>query len=80
MIIDDETSCYEIYSNLPLLSSLMSKYSPQHPVLKDPQSMFLAFMWETRCLYAYETSKIIIIPVYVLILKFLYLRREDKRL
>jgi hypothetical protein len=36
-----EAPHYVVFSNLLSLISLRSKYSPQHPVLKHPQSMFL---------------------------------------
>jgi hypothetical protein len=37
----NESPHYAVYFNLPSLIPLRSKYSPQHPVLKHPQSVFL---------------------------------------
>jgi hypothetical protein len=55
--------------------SLQSKYSPQQPVLKHPQSMFFNVRGQVSQSYR-TTSKIIIL--YILIFMFLESRQEDK--
>jgi hypothetical protein len=55
--------------------SLQSKYSPQHRVLKHPQSMFLNV--SDQISHQYRTKANIIV-LHVLIFMFLDSRREDK--
>jgi len=53
----------------------MSPYSPQHPVLKCPQSMFFS-LYKRQASHPYTTGKIT--DLYILIFMFLERRREDE--
>jgi hypothetical protein len=55
--------------------SLLSKYSPQHPVLKHPQSMFLNV--RDKFSYPYRTTRKIIV-LYILIFVFRQQMRKQK--
>jgi hypothetical protein len=63
-------------SNLLSLIPFRSKYSPQHPVLKHPQSV-LPLMSETM-FHAHKKTRAKMILFYILIFTFLGSRQEDE--
>jgi hypothetical protein len=67
----------QFYSPSHHFISLRSKYSPQHPVLKHPQSGFSLNVGDQVSHPYTTTGKMIVL--YILILMFLDSRREDKK-
>jgi hypothetical protein len=61
----------------PATSSLLGPYSPQHPVLNHPQSMFFITVTDTVSHPYKTTGKIIVLCI--LNFKFLGRRMKDKR-
>jgi hypothetical protein len=62
-------SCHSIH--------LWSKYSPQHPICKHPQFLFLSYCQRPCFTPIRTTGKLIIL--YILTFTFFDNRREDRR-